>query len=160
MVTPKSSGGLSHRLLSLERFASVPGSAEQLFRRVDDGEFHRVATSLTESMTLARYPSDLRPGAVFSYSLEQWPVTIHWEAVVSEYRPPHRIRWIKSRGYFPSWDLMLDLRRAGSNVDVEIGLNYEMPTGVVATLKNRYVVHKVMEDLLEAQLTALSLPRG
>ena len=139
----------------IELAATSAGSVDAAFRRIDRGEFHQDVASRLMEVTLSRFPPDLRPGTVFSYSLEQWPVTLKWDAVVSEYHPPHQIRWVKSRGYFPKWDLMLELQEQGNTLATRAVLVYEMPAGFVASIKNRYIVRQIMSRFIESQLAAV-----
>ena len=156
MAATKSAAAVEGRLYRLVQTRSHAGSVDETFRRIDRGDFHLGVANRLEDVALRRFPPDLRPGSIFSYALEHWPVTLDWDAVVSEYQPPNQIRWVQSRGYFPKWDLSLELRDEGPSVESTVTLVYEMPTGVVASMKNRYVVRQVMQRLIDSQLESIA----
>jgi len=107
------------------------------------------------AVSLLREPPDLRPGTIFRYRLNRWPLDFEWEAVVSDYRPPTLFTEVKARGYFPRWAMEHEILALEPGSELRMRLSYEVPAGLYAALTHHYVVREAMEELVDAQIRAI-----
>jgi ligand-binding SRPBCC domain-containing protein len=139
----------------IERRERTGRPAPEVFRFFDSPANVKRATPESIAVTLERHPVDLRPGSIFAYRLQRWPLDLSWEVVVSEYRPPEGFTNVKSTGYFTKWTLAHEIIPAGgepSEAELCLRLEYEVPSGIYANLSNNYVIRQAMEELVDAQL--------
>ena len=142
----------------VERREKTGCPASEVFRFFDSPANLERATPRSIAVSLERHPDDLRPGSIFRYRLQRWPVDLSWEAVVSEYRPPKGFTNVKSTGYFPKWTLSHEIISnvpARDEADLRMRLEYEVPSGIYANLTNNYVIREAMEELVDTQLRCI-----
>jgi ligand-binding SRPBCC domain-containing protein len=142
----------------VERKALVRRTTSEVFRFFDQPSNLKRVFPSGLAVSLERHPDDLRPGTLFGYRLKRWPLDFHWEAVVSDYRPPGRFTSVKSRGYFPRWVLEHEILAQGadsSHSELCMRLSYEVPSGIYSAFTYSYVIREAMEELIEAQIRAI-----
>ena len=146
------------RVTVIERRERTGRPASEVFRFFDSPANVKRATPSSIAVSLERHPVDLRPGSIFGYRLQRWPVDLSWEAVVSEYRPPEGFTNVKSTGYFPKWTLsheIISSSAARDEAELLVRLEYEVPSGIYAKLTNSYVIREAMEELVDTQLRCI-----
>jgi ligand-binding SRPBCC domain-containing protein len=115
----------------------------------------RLVLPETLAVSLEGHPSDLRPGTLFRYRLQRWPVEVEWAVVVSDYRPPTGFTNVKATGYFPKWVLEHEIVPRGEDSELRMCLSYEVPTGLYASWTNSYVIRDAMKELVSVQIRAV-----
>jgi ligand-binding SRPBCC domain-containing protein len=145
-----------HAVTVIEKRALIPRPAAEIFAFMDRPSNWKRAFPDSLAVRLEHHPSDLRPGTIFRYRLHRWPVDVSWDVVVSEYRPPTGYTNVKARGYFPSWVLEHEIVPRESGAELVIRLSYEVPDGIYAALSNSYVIREAMEELVSANVRAVT----
>jgi ligand-binding SRPBCC domain-containing protein len=139
----------------VERRESIARPATDVFAFFDRPENLKKTFPSGIAVSLEEHPADLRPGTLFRYRLNRWPLDVSWSVVVSEYRPPAGFTNVKARGYFPRWVLEHELSPKDSGSELVMRLSYEVPPGLYAALTHSYVVRNAMEELVTAQIRAV-----
>ncbi len=151
--------------IHIEEFALTRRTAEEAFAFFDRPDNVKRVLPNSLAVKLESHPSDLRPGRIFAYRLERWPLEVVWDTVVSEYRPPEVVTHVKARGYFPKWShrYAVSTKEAGKGrTRIAISLDYEVPPGLLHALEERYVIRRAMRELVREQMRAIlgALERG
>ena len=139
----------------IERRTTTHRSPREVFEFLDRPSNLKRVTPESIAVSIENHPADLRPGTVFRYRLRRWPLDLSWDAVVSEYRPPEGFTHVKARGYFPKWALSHEIVPMDDGSELRMCLEYEVPSGVKASLSNSYVIRNAMEELVDAQIAAM-----
>jgi hypothetical protein len=146
------------RVTAIERRELTGRPASKVFRLLDSPANVKRATPSSIAVSLERHPVDLRPGSIFGYRLQRWPVDLSWETVVSEYRPLEGFTEVKATGYFPKWTLSHEIISSGAardEAELSLRLEYEVPSGICANLTNSYIIREAMEELVDTQLRCI-----
>jgi ligand-binding SRPBCC domain-containing protein len=139
----------------IERREEIPRSAAEVFAFLDRPANLKKVFPADIAVSLEGHPADLRPGTLFRYRLNRWPLDVSWVTVVSHYRPPAGFTNVKARGYFPRWELEHELLQKDPGSELVMRLSYEVPPGIYAAMTNNYVVREAMEELVSAQIRAV-----
>jgi ligand-binding SRPBCC domain-containing protein len=140
----------------IEKRALIRRPPSEIFAFMDRPSNWKSAFPDSLAVRLEEHPSDLRPGTIFRYRLHRWPVDVSWDVVVSEYRPPTRYTNVKARGYFPRWVLEHEIVPNEAGAELVMRLSYEVPDGIYAALSNNYVIREAMDELVSANVRAVS----
>lgn len=145
-----------------ERRIRTRRSARDVFAFFDRPSNLKRVTPESLSVSLLGAPEDLRPGQRFRYRLEQWPLDLEWDVVVSDYRPPRGFTNVKAEGYFPAFSMDYAIDETESGAELTVTLSYEVPSGIYARLSDSYVIRDAMERFLDEQTRAVgdALDRG
>lgn len=133
---------------TIKKTVTTHRPVHEVFAFFDRPQNLKQAAPTEIAVSMLRHPADLRPGSVFGYRLQRWPVDVSWEIVVSEYKPPRGFTGVKSTGYFPRWALRHEFTEAGDQTELTLALDYEVPPGLRAAFSNAYVIREAMEEML------------
>ena len=132
-------------------------SVREVFEFFDRPENVARVTPGSLAVSLQSHPKDLRQGQIFAYRLQRWPVDVEWDVVVSEYDPPDSFANVKARGFFPKWDHRFTIVDAGDGgAEIRTSLTYEVPSGLLNSLSNTYVIREAMSELVREQTRAVA----
>ncbi len=143
------------QITRIERSILTKRSLEEVFAFFDRPANVQRVTPEAVAIKTEHHPPDLRPGAIFAYRLERWPVDLEWDVVVSEYRPPQGFTNVQSNGYFYMWNHSYRFLPAEDATEIRVSLDYEMPPGLYARFSNSYVIRGAMEELVSEQVRAV-----
>lgn len=142
----------------IERRERIRKPASDVFAFLDRPSNLKRALPGTLAVSLESHPFDLRPGTLFHYRLNRWPLHLEWAVVVSDYRPPEGFTNVKATGYFPKWALEHEIVPRGPRGDeseLRMCLSYEVPNGIYATVTNHYVIRDAMQELITVSIRAI-----
>jgi len=139
----------------IEERAKTDRDPSDVFAFFDRPQNLERATSKQLAVSLESHPEDLRPGTIFAYRLKRWPLDLSWDVVVSEYDPPNGFTNVKARGFFPQWALSYEIAPHDGGAMLSSRLEYEMPSGLLHSLSDTYVVRGAMTELLREQTRAI-----
>ena len=146
----------SQPVIHIEERAHIRRAPRDVFAFFDNPKNVHSVTPKTIAVSLESHPDDLRLGTIFAYRLKRWPVDFVWDVVVSEYEPPRGFTNVKARGFFPKWAHRHVLVPDGDGTDLQVSLDYEVPSGLYNALANNYVIRAAMSELVREQSRAVA----
>jgi ligand-binding SRPBCC domain-containing protein len=143
------------RVTRIEESARTRRPPSDVFAFFDRPSNIKRVTPSALAVSLESHPVDLRLGTIFAYRLRRWPVDLSWDVVVSEYSPPQGFTNVKARGFFPKWAHKHTIVPADEGTELQVSLEYEVPSGIYHTLTNTYVIRDAMAELVREQTRAI-----